>query len=216
MCSWCYAFKPVLQQLRQQLIQQPPEVIEFKSLLGGLAGDTDSPMPVEMRQQLQATWQHIEQKVPEIGFNYDFWNNWRQIQPRRSTYPACRAVIAAHTFDKNIDKSFDKSTAHKNEALMINAIQEAYYQHALNPSDNHVLIKLASEIGLDKQLFQTQLLAEQTQIELDKQIAQSQQMNALSFPSLVLNIDQSFWPVSIDYLSPDSILETINMLLEFE
>lgn len=208
MCSWCYAFKPVLQQLRQQL----PEGIEFKSLLGGLAGDTDLPMPAEMRQQLQTTWQRIETKVTGIHFNYGFWSNWQQTQPRRSTYPACRAVITAHTFDKNIDKK----AACKYQELMINAIQDAYYQQALNPSDSHVLIKLASEIGLDKKLFEAEFQAEHTQMELNKQIAKSQQMNAISYPSLVLNIDQSFWPVSIDYHNLEPILETINMLLEFK
>lgn len=80
MCSWCYAVKPVLQKLREKL----PEELEFKSLLGGLAIDTDLPMPAEMRQQLHATWQRIEQKVPGIQFNYDFWNNWQLTHPRLS------------------------------------------------------------------------------------------------------------------------------------
>ncbi len=205
MCSWCYAFKPALKQLRQQL----PHEMTFSSLLGGLAADTDLAMPSEMRQQLQATWQRIEQKVPGIHFNFDFWNNWQQTQPRRATYPACRAVIAAHSFELSSSKD-------KYEELMINAIQSAYYQQALNPSDNTVLVKLAGDIGLNEQSFQEQLEAPETQQELEKQIAQTRQMNALSYPSLILQIDQSFWPVSIDYLNSDSIIETINMLLEFE
>ena len=207
MCSWCYAFKPVLEQLRQQL----PKELGFISLLGGLACDTDSPMPAEMRQQLHATWQRIEQKVPGIQFNFDFWNDWQQTHPRRATYPACRAVIAAHSFDKKNDNN-----DHNYEALMINAIQKAYYQQALNPSDNPVLIKLAGSVGLDEQLFCSELQAEQTQHELDKQISQCRQMNIHSYPSFILKIDQSFWPVSINYLNPDSILETINMLLDVE
>ena len=220
-CSWCYAFKPILKKLRQQL----PEEMEFSSLLGGLAPDTDLPMPAEMRQQLQATWQRIEQKVPSIQFNYNFWANWQQTHPRRSTYPACRAVIAAHIFDHSFDQSFDQSfdhssdtqqSEHKYEELMIDAIQTAYYQNALNPSNDYVLIKLATDIGLDKQQFQSELQAKQTQLDLEKQITQCRQMNALSYPTLILKIDQSFWPVSIDYLSPTSILETIQMLLEFE
>ncbi|NOQ78578.1 MAG: DsbA family protein, partial [Gammaproteobacteria bacterium] len=62
MCSWCYAFKPVLQQLRQQLKIRYPDNLELVSLLGGLATDTDAAMPAEMRRQLHATWQRIEQK----------------------------------------------------------------------------------------------------------------------------------------------------------
>lgn len=200
MCSWCYAFKPVFQQLRQHL----PDTIELVSLLGGLAPDTDSPMPDAMQQQLQATWQRIEQKVPDIHFNYDFWQH---CQPRRSTYPACRAVIAAHSFDTD---------NHSYEELMIAAIQNAYYQQAQNPSDNSTLIHLAQQIGLDNDSFQSSLLDQNTQIELDRQIAMSHKINAHSYPSLILTIREGLWPVSIDYSSPEPILETINMLLEFE
>ncbi|MDX2504509.1 MAG: DsbA family protein [Gammaproteobacteria bacterium] len=201
MCSWCYAFKLVLQQLQQQL----PQDIEFISLLGGLAADTDSPMPIAMQQQLQATWQRIEQKVPGIHFNYNFWQH---CQPRRSTYPACRAVIAASRFDQN--------NTHSYETLMIEAIQNAYYQQAKNPSDDPTLVQLATQIGLDEQSFQEIFQAQQTQLELDRQLAMSQQLNAHSYPSLIIKIGTGFWPVSIDYLSPDPILETINLLLEFE
>lgn len=208
MCSWCYAVKPVLQKLREKL----PEELEFKSLLGGLAIDTDLPMPAEMRQQLHATWQRIEQKVPGIQFNYDFWNNWQLTHPRRATYPACRAVIAAHHFDKTVDNNSD----HKYEELMINAIQTAYYQQALNPSENDVLIDLAAQIGLHKGQYQEQLFAEKTQLILEQQLARCRQMNVRAYPSLVLTIDTSYWPVSIDYHNADSILENIAILLDFE
>nr|WP_246540075.1 DsbA family protein [sulfur-oxidizing endosymbiont of Gigantopelta aegis] len=215
MCSWCYAFKPVLASLRQQL----PDDMEFVALLGGLAPDTNDPMPEAMRQQLQDTWRRIEIKVPGIEFNHDFWDKWQQTQPRRATYPACRAVIAAHSFDF---LEMDSPDSHQFENLMIAAIQKAYYQQALNPSDKQILITLAETIGLDRSAFKKVLEAEACQLELDKQIAQSQQMNARSYPSLVLGITQndsknsSFWPVSIDYRNAESMLETINMLLEFE
>ena len=212
MCSWCYAFKPVLQQLRQQL----PKELEFVSLLGGLAADTDSPMPAAMRQQLQATWQRIEQKVADIRFNYDFWDSWQQTQPRRSTYPACRAVIAAHTFDNSFDNSDDQNSDHKYQELMTSAIQTAYYQQALNPSDNTVLIDLATQIGLHKEQFQQRLFAEQTQLILEHKLALCRQMNARSYPSLILKIDTSYWPISIDYHNADSIMKNIEILLDFE
>jgi len=209
MCSWCYAFKGVLQQLRQRL----PEQLEFITLLGGLATDTDSLMPIEMQQQLQATWQRIEKKVPGIQFNYDFWKPGQSSSPpRRSTYPACRAVIAAHAFDNQ--HNFDNE--HYYRELMIEAIQTAYYQQARNPSDDSTLITLAGQIGLDEPLFQSRLKSNETEQELQRQIALSRQLNANSYPSLVLQTGGSFWPISIDYTSPEPILQSINTLLDFE
>lgn len=203
MCSWCYAFRGVLQQLRQRL----PEQLPITTLLGGLAPDSDAPMPIAMQQQLQATWQRIEQKVPGIQFNYAFWKPGQSSSPpRRSTYPACRAVIAAQSFDNGQNHS----------ELMIAAIQQAYYQQARNPSDESTLIALARQIGLEESLFQSKLQSNETEKELQRQIALSRQLNVNSFPSLVLQIDDSAWPISIDYTYPEPILETINMLLEFK
>jgi putative protein-disulfide isomerase len=55
--------------------------------------------------------------------------------PRRSTYAACRAVIAARRQNPGYEEK------------MILAIQQAYYLEARNPADSHTLIELASEIG---------------------------------------------------------------------
>lgn len=207
MCSWCYAFKTVLQQLREKL----PEQVQLTTLLGGLAADTDQPMAIAMRQQLRATWQQIEQKVPQVRFNYDFWDpDINSSPPRRSTYPACRAVITAHTFDNASDND------HYYEQLMIEAIQAAYYQQARNPSDNTTLIALAGEIGLDQAEFKIQLLSNETQEELLRQIAICRQLNVNSYPSLVLKLGDDLWPISIDYNRTDPMLETIYSLLEFD
>ncbi len=84
-------------------------------ILGGLAPDTQDPMPQEMQ-----TWLKIQQTIPGAGFNLDFWTT---CQPRRSTYPACRAVIATRHQQPAL------------EAAMILAVQEAYYLNASNPSD---------------------------------------------------------------------------------
>ena len=99
---------------------------------------------------------------------------------------------------------------------MIDAIQNAYYQQALNPSDNDILIALATKIGLPEKAFQEKFTAEQTQLILEQQLSQCQQMNARSYPSLILKIGTGYWPVSIDYHNIDVILDNIKMILEFE
>ena len=59
--------------------------------MGGLAPDSNEPMTDEMREYIQMNWRKIEHSIPGTKFNYDFWSN---CSPRRSTYTACRAVIA--------------------------------------------------------------------------------------------------------------------------
>ncbi|HFD11524.1 MAG TPA: DsbA family protein, partial [Crenotrichaceae bacterium] len=143
MCSWCWAFRPVWQTVQQQL----PQHIEVNYLLGGLAADTNQPMPETLQNTIRQTWQHIQTAVPGTEFNHEFWTT---CQPRRSTYPACRAVIAART------------QGNQYEQAMINAIQHAYYLDAKNPSDDEVLIELAAKLKLDLKQFQTDLNSQQT------------------------------------------------------
>jgi len=87
MCSWCWGYKPRLAELEQAL----PPGVDLVYLLGGLAADTEQPMPQEMQQFLQQTWRKIALQLG-TQFNHDFWH---LNSPKRSTYPANRAVLAA-------------------------------------------------------------------------------------------------------------------------
>ena len=84
MCSWCWGYAPTWQKLEAALVNKLP--IEYR--VGGLAADTDLPMSQDMQLQLQAIWQKISSQLG-TEFNFDFW---RDCQPRRSTYPSCRAL----------------------------------------------------------------------------------------------------------------------------
>ena len=191
MCSWCWAFRPTFADLRQAL----PPSISVTSLLGGLAVDSGQPMPTAMRQQIEDTWRHIGQSVPGTEFNHDFW---RQCRPRRSTYPACRAVLLAEA-------------AGLGDAMTL-AIQQAYYLQARNPSDQATLIELAAELGLNARGFARDLGAPATQAALHRQIAQSRALGIGSFPSLVLDTGSERWPVAVDYRHIEPMIETIEAL----
>lgn len=95
MCSWCWAFRPVWKELQTLL---PPD-LRVTYLLGGLAPDSQLSMSLDMQRQIQGHWQRIQQSVPGTPFNFEFWD---KCQPRRSTYPACRAVIAATYQDQSL------------------------------------------------------------------------------------------------------------------
>ncbi len=193
MCSWCYGFRETL----GQLIEGLPDNIEIRRLLGGLAADCDEAMPEAMQRQIRSNWQRIEQSIPGVTFNYDFWT---RCQPRRSTYPSCRAVIAA----REQGQTFDERMTH--------AIQRAYYQQARNPSDVSTLIELADELSLDTDAFTRSIMSEQTQQILLDEIQQSRELGAESFPALKLQIDDAVWPIAINYNDSNEMLELIDML----
>ncbi|WP_029132295.1 DsbA family protein [Sedimenticola selenatireducens] len=195
MCSWCWAFRPVMAQITEAL----PSGLSLVRLLGGLAPDSDEPMPGQLQDYLQATWRTIEQRVPGTRFNFDFWTH---CQPRRSTYPACRAVIAA------------RLQAAEAEPAMILAIQQAYYLHAMNPSDDDTLISLAGEIGLDGGRFARDLNAPATRQQLEQEILLGRSIGAEGFPSLILEHQGRHQRLDYDYRDPAPVLAQLNSWLD--
>jgi len=193
MCSWCWGFRPVWQQLQQTLSSQ----IEVAYLVGGLAADTDQPMPMGMQQSLAATWQRIQQHIPGTQFNYEFWSPSSNTQPRRATYPACRAVLAA------------KLQQPTSEQAMIEAIQQAYYLQAKNPANLDVLIAVAAIIGLDPKQFAHDLASQGIEEQLQQQLQQSRRLSNQGFPSLVLQQGNTHHAIALDYNSTEPMLHDI-------
>jgi len=194
MCSWCYGYKPIFTEIRNTLKNKIP----IKYLLGGLAPDTDCGMTSSMKKNIIDNWKNIQKTIPGTTFNYDFWT---QCKPRRSTYPSCRAVIAATK--QQIDC----------EEYMIDEIQTAYYLHAKNPSDYSVLYDLAENLKLNKDLFITDIHSENTDAILKQQMDFCRSIGADTFPSLYLLINQKFAPVILEYKNADVTLENIDRLI---
>jgi len=193
MCSWCYAFRQSWAALQKDL----SEDIQVVYLLGGLAPDTTEPMPLSMQKNIQQAWQRIEQTVPGVHFNWDFWS---RNAPIRATYPACRAVLAA------------KKQRAEAEPEMIRAIQIAYYQQAKNPSLPETLQACALEIGLDEKTFSEDLKSPAIETELQHQIQRARSMDGYSYPSLRLVHNNTVFPVAIDYLDHRTMLDEIKTI----
>ncbi len=170
MCSWCYGFAPVLAQLHKELRPDVP----LRYVMGGLAPDSDDPMPAPVREMIQGAWDSIE-RVTGVTFNRAFWTD---CAPRRSTYPACRAVLAAESLRPGAGPE------------VFQAIQHAYYQEAQNPSDEDVLLSAGEKAQFDRGSFQDQLrspdVEEELQRHLQERSALGVSVGATGFPTLAL------------------------------
>ena len=188
MCSWCWAYRPTMLQLRANL----PKKVRWQNVLGGLASDNDQLMPENLRKMIQAHWRQIESTIGS-EFNFDFWTT---CQPRRDTYKACRAVIAA--------------AQQQAEEVMIEAIQKAYYLRAMNPSEPEMLADLAVELSLDRSRFMQDLGSSETESEFQQQLSLRDQLGVRSFPSLVLIKDTQAFKIQHDYHDFQATISEIN------
>ena len=193
MCSWCWAFRP----LWNGIVADIPDNVDCQRILGGLAPDTDQTMSTEMQTKLKGVWQKIQQTVPGTQFNFEFWE---RCTPRRSTYAACRAVIAAKRQDPRY------------EEIMILAIQQAYYLEARNPADINTLIELANEIGLDRALFSSDMKSPVIHQALLNEIEFTHRLDVKGFPTLLLEREGIFTAIHLGYDNAKAVLHQVTRL----
>lgn len=178
MCSWCWAHRPQWELFERALGTLG---VPVQYVLGGLAPDSDVPMPADQVAAISGYWKKIEALLG-TQFNHDFWTT---NTPRRSTYPACRAVIAAGWQGA--------------ELAMITALQHAYYLRAMNPSDQLTHRLLAQELNLDVDKFIGDLNSEALEQAFVEQLDFAHSLPIQGFPSMVLQHNDRVYNIALDY-----------------
>ncbi len=201
MCSWCWGFAPQLEEIRRAL---PPEV-EVRTRMGGLAPDSDEPMPQEVRAYVQGAWSTVAERT---GARFD-WSFWERNTPRRSTYPACRAVLAAAAQDPRAGDA------------MFARIQRAYYLEGRNPSDLATLDALALDLPpldpvfdpiFDPARFRVDLRSPAIDARLRDDLAEVARLGVSGFPTLVLEHGDARTTVCRGYARAADVLAAIDAL----
>ena len=199
MCSWCWGFRSAW----QSFVSEIPSSVPIKFLMGGLAPDSNEPMDAKMQTYIQSAWRSVADRTG-AKFNHQFW---AVCQPRRSTYPACRAVITAGL-------QLNGSREQYYEAL-----QRAYFLEARNPSDYETLIALANESGLDPVQFQKDLDSSVVQQTFRDELIQVWSLGVSGFPTVIwhqqdVTDGNRFEVVSTGYTDADLLLDRWHTLTD--
>ncbi|MFQ3229229.1 DsbA family protein [Reinekea sp.] len=192
MCSWCWAHRPQWSLLEQELGKLE---VTVQYVVGGLAPDSDVAMPEDQKAAISGYWKKIEAMLG-TQFNHDFWT---QTIPRRSTYPACRAVIAATWQDAEID--------------MITALQQAYYLRAMNPSDQSTHRVLAQELELNVDKFMADLNSTELEQAFIEQLNFAHSLPIQGFPSMVMQHNGQLNSIVLDYKDHRGALAQVREVL---
>jgi len=182
MCSWCYGFSPVLQELRSRYA----EVLPIRVVMGGLRPGTDKPMPEEARRNLVHHWEEIGRLAgvpfsPALadreGFIYD-------------TDPAARAVVLARRKGGDAAGLDYLAVAHA-----------AFYAQGRDVTQPPVLAEIADELGLGIEDFADKLEAEDLKTETWRDYAISQRAGVTGFPTLIVgpNVDGTYAAITRGY-----------------
>jgi putative protein-disulfide isomerase len=165
MCSWCYGFSPVIDQVRQAYGRALP----IRVVMGGLRPGTDTPMTDEARRTIAGHWSHVHEAsglpfdpavLDREGFVYD-------------TDPAARAVVVARREGEELALRY------------LAAAQRAFYAETRDVTSAEVLGDLAADFGLDRERFLEAWGSEEAKQETWRDYAISQRAGVTGFPTLV-------------------------------
>jgi putative protein-disulfide isomerase len=193
MCSWCWGFQANLMQIKEALPSELPLVY----VMGGLARDSAEPMPEDVKAYVKNAWRQVTAETG-ASFNWDFW---KVCEPRRSTYPSCRAFYAA------------QAQGEESGVLMFEAIQRAYYQEARNPSDLDTLVAVADEIGLNVDRFVLDLKSGAIEKAMQEGFQLRRELQANEFPSLVFRKGERVDFLVRGYDAVEVVLDRLEMAL---
>lgn len=191
MCSWCYGFSPVIEQVRHAYGRALP----IRVVMGGLRPGTETPMTPEAKRQVTGHWNHVHEAsglpfdpavLEREGFIYD-------------TDPAARAVVVVRREGEDVALRY------------LGAVQRAFYAENRDVTSGDVLADLAGEFGLDRDRFLADWASEEAKQETWRDYAISQRAGVTGFPTLVggPNEQGAFGVVTRGYAPGEQVLAVL-------
>jgi len=166
MCSWCWGFAPVMEELR---IKYESEYT-FSLILGGLRTKGEMSWDERSKVYLQGHWEQVAGRTGQVFSNTLF----DKTSFEYDTYPACKAVIT-------VREVFGMQHAFR----YLHTIQEAFYARGEDITNSDVLNDLLDE-RLDSKSFKTFFESDRAELLMAHDFAKARSMGANAFPSVVI------------------------------
>lgn len=193
MCSWCYGFAPVIDQIGEHFGARLP----VKLMVGGLrAGNTVAMTPKD-RDYIRGAWTRVGAASGQ-PFDFSFFDREHFIY---DTEPACRAVVAARAIAP------DKALAFKG------AVSAAFYGHNRDTTSTEVLADVAAEQGIDRASFLEKFLSPDIRNETFRDFLLAKDMGVEGFPCLVVGASEQYALVTNGFRPIDGIVEALEKWL---
>jgi len=165
MCSWCWGFSPVLEEIRR-LYQGR---VTFQLMLGGLRPGNTERFDESRRAYILQHWHAVHERTGQ-PFNFGF-----QMGPTFTydTEPASRATVVIRQFAPGKEWEFLKR------------IQEAFYVQNADVTQADTLEGVAVVSGMEASSFREAYHDPHTKQLLWEEFDQSRQLGVSGFPTLL-------------------------------
>ncbi|MFQ3576183.1 MAG: DsbA family protein [Cytophagales bacterium] len=193
MCSWCYGFTPEL----EYLLQKYSSVLDFEIMVGGLNTESNRKLDQETRDSFKDHWKSIN-KETGMTFNESILNNKELVY---NTELACRAVVTMKALkpEKHIE--------------YFKLLQKSFYANNKNINNKTVLIELATEMGIDKDLFISKLDDAEIKKATKESFERVERNGIEGFPALVFVSEKETKIICSGYTKRQKIEKNLEKLL---
>jgi len=193
MCSWCWGFSPVLEEIRR-LYQ---DRLTFQLMLGGLRPGNTERFDASRRGYILQHWHAVHERTGQ-PFNFDFQMGLRFTY---DTEPASRATVVVRQLAPGEEWDFLKR------------VQEAFYVQNADVTQAETLERIAVALGLEISSFRQAYHDSKTRQLLWEEFDQSRQLGVSGFPALVGRQGQSVFPLMHGYQDVKTLAPVINHYL---
>ncbi len=194
MCSWCWGFSPVLEEMTRRYHDR----ILLRLMLGGLRPGNTERFNESRRAYILQHWHAVHKRTGQ-PFNFEF-----QMGPTFTydTEPASRATVVTRQLAPGQEWAFLKS------------VQEAFYVQNADVTKVEVLENLAVKLGIDGALFRLTFQAKQMGPVVWEEFDQARQLGVTGFPTLLGQQGQSVSTLMHGYHDFETLTPLIEQFLQ--
>ncbi|MEZ5818829.1 MAG: DsbA family protein [Hyphomicrobiaceae bacterium] len=190
MCSWCYGFSPVMEQIAGHFDGRLP----VRLVMGGLRAGNKQPMREKDREYIRGAWKAVNEASGQ-PFDEGFFERESFTY---DTEPACRAVVAMRRLAPDQALAFNRR------------VSSAFYAHNRDVTDDEVLADIGAEAGQDRTKFLAELQSEDCRNETFGDFLIAKQSGVEGFPLLAAGTQESGYALVTQGFRPiDGLVEAI-------
>jgi len=163
MCSWCWGFHPIIEELQLKHADK----YKYSLVVGGLRTKGQMTWNTQSKDYLRQNWNAVTQKTGQ-PFSHTLLN---QAHFEYDTYPACKAIITVRELWGDT-ASFE----------YLAAIQKAFYADGIDITN---LNTLSTYVTQNKEAFLSFYQTDRAELLMQHDFQKARSMGANSFPSVV-------------------------------
>lgn len=190
MCSWCWGFSPVLEEIKKAYGVK----VKIALMLGGLRPGTTQSVTAEFREEIIHHWRAVH-KMTGQEFNFD------NPMPDGFIYDTelpSRAVIAVSEISPESTLPFFRK------------IQEAFYVEQKDVTNITVLSEIAANFQINPQGFIERYNSEEVKDKTLLHFQHTRQAEVRGFPTLVISAGRKFLLLAHGYRPFNDIKQDID------